>query len=152
MLMPIRALSFSLAIFAVLSSGCAQLHHVQIGDLYGDQGDLAPFEIKVSETGVNIGEAASIAKATTQNASTRKTISNIETIIAMFQYGPRTGNLVYDEKYTDEVSTQIRAQCPSGRITGLMAIRESRKYPVISGEIIKIKGYCVQARSKGTSS
>ena len=37
----------------------------------------------------------------------------------------------------------LKAECPSGKLTGLMSVRESRKYPVISGEIVKVTGYCV---------
>ena len=43
----------------LLFSSCAQLHHVQIGDIVSHPDyTLQAFDIKVSETGFNIDEAA----------------------------------------------------------------------------------------------
>jgi len=129
--------------------GCANLHSIQLGDIYADKGDLIPFEFKVNETGLNIGEASAIGKAFVRNKQTRQAMSTAQTIIAMFQYGPRTGNLVYSEDYANMLFQEIRKECPSGQITGLVSIRETRKYPVISGEIVKIKGYCIKNGKRG---
>ena len=49
----------------------------------------------------------------------------------------------FNDKYADQLARDIYKRCPSGRITGLLAIREMNKYPVVSGEIIKVKGYCL---------
>jgi hypothetical protein len=142
----------TLCISALLTSACAQLHHVQIGDISGDEGDLAPFEIMVSETGVNIQEGTQIAKSLTQNQTARDSLSSAEAIIALFQYGPRTGNLVYSDTYADHLAQEIRSKCSSGKLTGLVSIRETRKYPVISGEIVKIKGFCILPKKTGVHS
>ena len=129
--------------------GCAALYDVQLGDINASQGTLTPFVIKVSETGVSIHEAAKIGETFARMSNDRelaRTIRGLDTIIALFQYGPRTGNLVYSDIYADRIFADLRKQCPSGRITGLVSIRESMKYPVISGEIVKIMGYCVSNR------
>lgn len=128
---------------ALLCSGCAFMHHTQIGDVDSDivlKGQK--FEILLSETGVNIKEAANIGKAMTRHKGTQNQIQQIQQIISMFQMGPRTGNMVFSEDYADSVFQHIRTKCPSGKISGLMSIRESAKYPVVSGEIIKVIGYC----------
>ena len=93
-------------------SGCAQLHHVQIGDLDATQGKLVPFEVMASETGVSVGEAAAAAKVLAHVASGSahaarafsRDASFIADILAACQYGPSTGNVVFDDTYTDHLT------------------------------------------------
>jgi hypothetical protein len=77
------------------------------------------------------------------NQKSRQQAGQLSEIISMFQMGPRTGNLVFNDTYAEGILLNLYQACPSGRITGLMSIRETRKYPVISGEIIKVTGYCL---------
>ncbi len=134
-----------LFIFLSLFSSCAVLHHVQLGELDNTNPiKLDSFEIKVSETGINLDEAADIAKAISRSKKADESIERVQSIIALFQMGPKTGNPVYDDTYAENVITLIHDECPSGKITGLTTIRETRKYPVISGEIIKVKGFCIK--------
>ncbi len=128
-----------------LVSGCAVLHHVQVGQVDNRQNiALIPFEVKVSETGVSTEDVARIARASRSDAGNKA--AGVAEIIALFQIGPRTGNPVYDEHYAEKVLYLVHEKCPSGRVTGLSSIREMRKYPVISGEIIKITGFCMRDR------
>ena len=136
----------------LVTSGCAQLHQVQIGEIHGDEGDLAPFEFKVSEMGLDIHGASAVTRSVMPRGDASKAVSSIENIIAMIQFGPKTGNAVYSDTYADTLALQLRTKCPSGKMTGLVSIRESRKYPVISGEIVKIKGYCIIPRKAGDRS
>lgn len=124
-----------------LLQGCAVLHHIQVGsidNLKNDDYVTIPFDIKVSEIGVNTEEAGRLTKN-----------NDAASLIAMFQMGNRTGNPVYDEKYAEKIVYEIYQKCPSGNVTNLLSIRETRKYPVISGEIVKIVGECKTLRSKG---
>lgn len=124
-------------------TGCAQLHHVQIGEITSNpQYVQQPFEVKISETGINLGDIKSIANAATQGR-TNQQANELADAIAMFQMGPRTGNPVYVKDYAKNLIQLLYEKCPSGNITGLVSIRETRKYPVISGEIVKITGYCL---------
>jgi hypothetical protein len=130
------------------ASGCAQLHAVQLGDIDSSRGTLRPFEVKVSETGVSQEEAAGIASGIAAAAGSRETAGGIGAasgVISLFNFGPRTGNPVFSDTYADGLWELVSAHCPSGRVTGLIAVREQRKYPVISGEIVKIQGYCIDA-------
>lgn len=140
----IPILAFSLA-------GCAHLHHAQVGQIDNRTSSVVaiPFEIKLSETGVSVEEAGKIARA----ADTRsgRDAGNVAAIIGLFQMGPRTGNPVYDSRYAEKVVYQIHEKCPSGNVTGLMSVRETRKYPVISGEIVKITGYCLKNREPASA-
>lgn len=125
--------------------GCAQLHHVQISDIDNRPGQvLIPFEIKVSETGVSVGEIGAIAKST--NTQAGKDAGDLAKAVQYFQMGPRTGLPVYTDKYAEKIIYNLFEKCPDGRFTGLTSIREMRKYPVISGEIVKITGYCIKGR------
>jgi hypothetical protein len=127
----------------IILSSCAQLHHVQIGEIVSHPNYVQkPFEVKISETGFDIGEAIEISK-TFMNKQDQQGADNISSIIALFQMGPRTGKPVYVKGYAKNLIQVIYEKCPTGKITGLMSIRESREYPVISGEIVKVTGYCL---------
>jgi hypothetical protein len=137
----LHRIGFMIFLLAI-NNACAVLHHVQIGDIDNRNGEkLRSFEIMVSETGINLDEAAGAAKVFS-NSKVDREIDKIRDIIGMFQMGPRTGNPVYNDRYAYGLIDEIRGRCPNGKITGLMSIREMRQYPVISGEIVKIKGYC----------
>lgn len=128
-------------------SACAYLHHVQIGDIdQRNKNQLQAFEIMVSETGLNLDEASSIAQRLSRSERTSEQIEQVRTLISLFQMGPSTGNIVFNERYAEPILELILSRCPSGRITGLTSIREMKKYPVISGEIVKVTGWC-HARS-----
>lgn len=132
----------SFLLFIFLSS-CAQLHHVQIGEIVSHPRYVnKPFEIKISETGFDIGEAIEISK-NFMSKKDQQGADDISSIISLFQMGPTTGKPVYVNGYARKLIQVLYEKCPSGRITGLMSIRESREYPVISGEIVKVTGYCL---------
>lgn len=141
-----KLLVSSLACVLVLS-GCAILHHVQVGQV-DDRDDEAwvPFQVMVSETGISTQQIGEIARSTRTKGGDQA--GDAAAIISLFQIGPRTGNLVYDEHYAEKLIYQIYKECPSGKITGLMSIREMREYPVISGEIVKVTGYCKKVRQE----
>lgn len=125
----------------VFMASCAIKHHVQVGDIYNPPGKkLKPFKILLSETGVNVKQAGKLLSAVTKD---NQRSSKIAETLAMFQMGPRTGNHVFNEKYADLVPELILKECPSGHVTGLLLVRESNKYPVVSGEIVKVSGYCI---------
>lgn len=132
-----------------LLAGCAVLHHVQLSDIDNrSQYAAIPFDVKVSENGFNVGEAVGIAQAMSRNANDRQNLGDLGAIIETFQMGPRTGSPVYTDRYAEKLIYQLHTQCPSGMLTGVQSIRESREYPVIKGEIIKVTGYCL--RPKGS--
>jgi hypothetical protein len=136
-------------LFAISLTGCAVLHHVQLSDIDNrSQFAMVPIEVKVSEMGVDIGDVKNIAQAGLANQKDRQAAGDVAAIIQSFQMGPRTGAPVYSDKYAEKLIYQLHTQCPSGKITGVQSVRESREYPVIKGEIIKITGYCL--REKGT--
>jgi hypothetical protein len=118
------------------------VHHVQFGDIDNTKGyKQVPIDVKVSETGVSLDDAKMIAGALGSSAGQE----NLK-ILGYFQMGPRTGNPVYVKNYTHSIATSVEDQCKSGRVTGLQSIRETRKYPVISGEIVRVTGYCMVKR------
>ena len=136
-----------LGVSAAALSSCAILHHVQLGQIDNRNQDVAiPFEVLVSETGINTKEIGDIARST--NSRGGENLGKAADIIGLFQFGPRTGNIVYNERYAERVVYEIYQRCPSGKVTGLMSIREMRKYPVVSGEIVKITGYCLKPKNQ----
>ncbi len=125
--------------------GCAYVHHHQVGELRFPPGYvLKKFEVMVSENGFNIQEAGAAAKAALGNRNGGETAEKIAALVSLFQMGPRTGNPVWSsEKYADGVFEKLYEKCPSGQITGLSSTREMNKYPLVSGEIVKLTGYCL---------
>lgn len=127
----------------IVFCSCAQLHHVQIGEIVSHPEYVQkPFDIKISESGINLGEAAEVSKIFL-NKERHKDADDVAAIIGLFQMGPSTGNPVYVKDYAKNLIQLLYEKCPSGKITGLMSIRESRKYPVVSGEIVRVTGYCL---------
>lgn len=145
-------LRIALVASALTAFGCAQLHHVQIGDIYSPAGFVRkPFDIKVSETGVNMEEIGAASRALGKHGGDAgKAVESIAFAVSLFQMGPRTGNPVYVKDYAKTLVQAIYEKCPSGDVTGLTSIRETRKYPVVSGEIVKVTGYCLMRKEKYT--
>ncbi len=132
-----------------LTSGCTRLHSSQVGDIHSPSilsGD--PFEIVVSETGIQWQEATTVAAIAGEAAAgAGKEASALGKMVALFQMGPRTGNSVTDATYSDALHQNIRQLCPAGRITGLTITRESTRFPIISDELVRIRGYCQRSET-----
>jgi|APSaa5957512535_1039671.scaffolds.fasta_scaffold19116_5 hypothetical protein len=132
----------TIALTALFATSCAVLHHAQVGDIDNrDSFIQVPFDIKVSQTGVMVDGALAITAQTLNNAGGSLPIIN------MFYMGPRTGQVVFNDTYADKLTISMLEKCPSEKITGITAIREMRNYSLISGEIIKVTGYCLQDRT-----
>jgi hypothetical protein len=135
----------SVILLSMTLTGCAVLHHAQVGEIDNRDsalGKARKFDVKVSDVGVNLKETANLARAI-RGKREDKAVDDIERILGYFQQGPTTGEKVFNDTYAEKVLALVKAECPGGQITGLMSVRETRKYPVISGEIVKITGYCV---------
>ncbi len=126
-------------------SSCAYVHHHQVGEIRTPPGHvMRKFEVLVSENGFNVQEAGAVAKAALGNKKSGEAAEKFAAILSLFQMGPRTGNPVWSsEKYADGVFEMLYEKCPSGQITALSSTREMNKYPVVSGEIVKLTGYCL---------
>ena len=127
----------------LFGTGCANMYNEQISDIDSTRGKLVPFEVQASSTGVSVHDGAVVAKALAPNQHVREQAGIAEDIIALTQWGPQTGEPTFDEDWADGLVSQVLARCPSGRVTGLSARREAMKYPVISGEIVTVKGFCI---------
>jgi hypothetical protein len=131
-----------------LSLGCAVMHKVQLGDVEAAGSHrTTPISIKVSETTVNLREIAGIAKAVGA-ANKSRGLSGagraVEAYTALFQMGPKTGTPVYNEFYAHEIAQMLQQQCPHGRVQNIISLRETRAYPIVKGEIVRIDGECAQ--------
>jgi hypothetical protein len=133
-----RHLLPALALFSALPA-CATLHNLQLDEIDGAHAHLEPFELHVSEVGIDTKAVGQIASA----ASGSRAPSQIASIVALFQSGPKTGNVVYDDTFADHVADAILAKCPSARVTGLMSERESTSYYAVSGEYVTVRGFCI---------
>jgi hypothetical protein len=139
-------MKIKLSLLCICLSGCAQLHHVQLGEIDNSPEFVRkPFDVKVSEVGVDLKEAAQTARLV-GGKKAGETADTIAAVIGLFQMGPRTGAPVYVKDYANNAIQVVYEKCPSGRVTGITSIRETRKYPIISGEIVKVTGYCLMPK------
>lgn len=129
-----------------LNSGCAALYKVQLSDVeFAPRG--RPVSVKVSETTVDFGEAARIAGRLGRSSGS-KGLGNLgkgaEAYETLFQFGPRTGAPVFNEFYAREIPDRLASECKGGYLTNVTSIRESREYPVVKGQIVRVDATCVQ--------
>jgi hypothetical protein len=130
-----------LALCAV--SGCANLHSVMIGERRIAPAGGQDFDVKVSETGFNVKEASEVVQAIGgRNSGAGKAAKTVNNLYDLVSFGPVTGNPVMDTKYADSIGEQASNSCSPEKTIGVVSIRETMKYPVISGEIVKIGGQC----------
>ena len=126
-----------------LMTGCAVLHSVQLGEI--DSSVVLEgrrFEIKVNELGFDVEQVLAVAEAIATQSDGSDSI--LADIFALSNMGPRTGTPVYNPEYSDGIIDSLRKECPSGQISGLMSIRESIDFDVISGEFVRLVGYCAK--------
>ncbi len=142
-------MKYTLLLYLVLCS-CASLYHVQVADIEAsDRGRMievmvseTAFDFKsVGQTGLNIAKRNAVQRGDTRAANQ---IQGAELVLALSNYGPRTGLPVFTDRYSDYVLDELISKCPTGRITGITSIREARQYPYISGEIVNIRGFCAE--------
>ena len=124
-------------------TSCANMYNEQISDIDSTRGQLVPFEVQASSTGLSVHDGAVVMKGLAQNQHVREQVGLAEDIIALTQWGPQTGEPTFDEDWADGLVSQVLARCPSGHVTGVSARREAMKYPVISGEMVTVKGFCI---------
>ena len=126
-----------------LTAGCARLDHVQIGSIDQSQGELVPVSVRLSETGFDATAAAEIGLIASRG-KTAENFKQLRDILALINMGPRTGNPVFDDAYAQRLQEYLLVECPSGRLTGIRAIREAKTAGPVSGEIVGVDAYCIR--------
>jgi hypothetical protein len=140
--MPIK-LKHIFGLSLLMLGGCSQLHHVHIGEIDQSQGKLTPFTLKVNELGFDAAKSAKISADVAKSASTSEDLEIVAFILAISNFGPKTGNPVYNDAYADQVLAEVIRVCPSKKLTGLTSVREATNVGPVSGEVIRINGYCI---------
>ena len=77
-----------------------------------------------------------------KNKQDRDAVGLITAIIELTQQGPRTGEPVVNPRFADRLYREILERCASADVSGLMTVRETADYPGLTGEIVKVVGYC----------
>jgi hypothetical protein len=128
-----------------LGQGCAVLHSAQVGDIDAQivmEGKR--FEIKIAEIGVDIEGMGELAKDLSKSTKREEETNTVVDLIKMSNMGPSTGYPVFRVDYSDTLIERIKEACPSGRVSGLISVRETASYGLLSGEIVKLIGYCAE--------
>lgn len=127
--------------------GCAQLHNVHITEFETINSGSEPFEIIVDEAGFSSDEAMSLVQESHKKSNfgqSSESIESLRAILALSQFGPKTGNPVFYTDYLDEIEKKILEKCPSGKVINLVSIRETRKSIIVSSEVVRIHGVCLK--------
>lgn len=128
-----------------LGPGCAVLHSAQVGDIDSQTVmEGKRFEIRLAELGVDLEEVGKLANNAGKSLKREEETNAVVEIIKMSNMGPSTGYPVFDVAYSDALIDRIKEACPSGRVSGLVSVRESADYGLVSGEIVKLIGYCAK--------
>lgn len=137
-----------ITIFLVIQ--CAFPHNYRLGDIDNTSSSRKHFKIMVSERGYDFGEGISIAQGglylanKTENMESIRDLEYVKLVLDLMTMGPVTGRKVFNSKYADNLTEIIFQHCKSGKFVNLKQIRESAIYPVVSGEIIRIEGDCLE--------
>lgn len=139
-----KLFNLNIAVLALCTvPGCANLHSVMIGERRIAPAGGQDFEVKVSETGFNVKEASQVVQAIGgRNSGAGRAAKTVNHLYDLISFGPVTGNAVLDTQYADLIGEQASSSCAPEKTIGITSIRETMKYPVISGEIVKIEGLC----------
>lgn len=79
-------MQLTLLLMTLFLQSCAYVHHTQVGDVVSSKNFVSvPFEVLVSETGINIQEAGQIGKAVIQDKNAGDNVAAVAAIIGLFQ-------------------------------------------------------------------
>lgn len=136
---------FFLLTFLNLCS-CSSLYVFHQDEIDQSSGSLFPFNIKVSQLGLNPKDmsSANVLFSSDEVASRFKALA---LLLSLSNMGPKTGLPVFSFVDANQLLDYLMLECPTGEITGLSSIRESISYIFFSKEIIAIKGFCKQSMS-----
>jgi hypothetical protein len=126
--------------------GCAALHRTQLADVE-PAGKGHHVSVKVSETTLDFAEMARLAKlagSLMKSGVASRAGEGLDAYTTYFQFGPRTGTPVFNEAYARFVPELLREKCPKGRLVNILSTRETREYPVVKGEIVRIDADCLR--------
>jgi hypothetical protein len=134
-------LAAAMAVLGAMVTGCASLHHVEVGEMTPAQADKR-IEFKLSHTGWDVQQAAALVRFMSPDSRVRSGAKTVSTVWQLLTFGPRTGEVTFNDTYADETFKLLAAACAPGRLVGFVTMRETAKYPVVSGEIVRVVGYC----------
>lgn len=122
---------------ALVLSGCMTLHRTSIGDISSGG---SRFVIEITDIGINMENTS---KAVGRVSGKKDEAETVKNIIGLFQWGPRTGNPVYNIGLWNGLAAKILEKCPKGEIHSLVSNREFRNFYYGSAEGVRITGYCL---------
>lgn len=132
-----KAISAGLMICLSSLSGCITLHNTSIGDI--SKGGKK-FFVEITDIGINVERTSKLIGEMTKK---EQDADNVKNIIGLFQWGPRTGNPVYNISAWSKLGEKILEQCPSGQVHSLVSNREFRDFYYGSAEGVRVSGYCM---------
>ncbi len=143
-----RLLPFASGLFlCLMQTSCAALFKVQLSDVDARTANARPISVKVSETTVDLREAAGLAKDIGKFSGAKnlgKAGNALDTYVTLFQWGPRTGAPVYNEFYARAITESLADLCKTGYLSNITSVREARQYPIVKGEIVRVDASCIQ--------
>lgn len=129
-------------------TSCARLHNVQISDIDNTRGPSKRFVVEGTSQGVNLSEATSLVSEFSRSPLVTNRMSLLSSAWELINYGPRTGDLTFSDGYADALRAQIAMACPARQITSLTYLRETKDFPILSNESVRVLGTCASPSIK----
>jgi hypothetical protein len=135
------------ALVVMCCMGCATVHRATISEIRpaGERG--GEMDVKLSEMGFDVQGAAKTTRYLTArhgNKNAQSAGAILDFVVAMSSWAPKTGNPTVSDLWADGSYDELKRRCPNGRVSNVMVVRESAKYPLVSGEIVRIKADCAR--------
>lgn len=133
-------------------SGCAVMHRTTIGERLLDS-ETQPTEVEVITSAIGVdtqglSELSQDGLRSSGSSSGQQLAGLIAFVTWATSQSPRTGEPTATDDWAEANIPRLRAQCTGGTLTGLQVVRESARYPYVSGEIVRVKGQCRIARQE----
>lgn len=117
---------------AIGATGCLTPFHVSVGDIDNTHQDtMRHFSVEIVAGGLD------------ENAFVGYFSDSLDSLLYAFSQGPRTGRPLRKSSIGGSLVEEIYKKCPSGRVTGLMTVRESKSFYFYRTETVRVSGYCI---------
>ncbi|MBK6686899.1 MAG: hypothetical protein IPG45_20700 [Deltaproteobacteria bacterium] len=127
-------------------SGCAVMHRTTIGERFNDA-DTANTDVDVITSAIGVdtqglSELSQDSLRSSGGSSGQQLAGIVAFVTWATSQSPRTGEPTATDDWAEANIPRLREQCVGGTLTGLQVVRESARYPYVSGEIVRVKGQC----------
>lgn len=118
------------------------MHRTHVSEIEPRLPDSHPIDIKASEIGFDVQGAGKMSSRLLKRGGNQDAAKWLDFIVWATTWSPKTGNPTTSETWADSVPSALKKECPNGKVSNIQVVRESASYPLVSGEIVRIRAIC----------